>query len=118
MMNEAAACARLGRIGPRWYENTMTASSSQLALFESDPTPERGQEANARQRMRAMIDRLRDASVPPWRDEMGAILDEGAFQRAMRMVPAQETQALRAEFDVHMERLYEAWLDLGHPQAE
>ena len=41
---------------------------------------------------------------------MGAILDDGAFQRAMRLVPAEEAQALWGEFDAQMERLYAVWL--------
>ncbi len=61
--------------------------------------------------MRAMIDRLAAAATPPWQDHIGAILDDGAFQRAMRLVPDEEAQALRAEFDPHMQRLYSLWLD-------
>ncbi len=56
-----------------------------------------------------MIARLKAASMPPWKDQMGAILDDGAFQRAMRLIPADEAQALWAEFDTHMERLQAAW---------
>jgi len=57
-------------------------------------------------RMRAMIDRLKAASVPYWRDEAAVILDDGAFQRAMRLVPPEEAQALWADFDKEMQRLY------------
>ena len=56
--------------------------------------------------MRAMIDRLKAASVPYWRDEAAVILDDGAFQRAMRLVPPEEAQALWADFDKEMQRLY------------
>ena len=53
-----------------------------------------------------MIDRLKAASVPYWRDEAAVILDDGAFQRAMRLVPPEEAQALWADFDKEMQRLY------------
>ena len=60
--------------------------------------------------MREMIDRLNAASVPPWKDQMGVILDDGAFRRAMRLVPTEEAQALWAEFDAHVERLCAIWV--------
>lgn len=56
-----------------------------------------------------MIDRLSATDVPPWTDQMGVILDDGAFQRAMRLVPELEARALWAEFDAQMERLYAIW---------
>jgi hypothetical protein len=34
----------------------------------------------------------------------------GAFQRAMRLVPPEEAQALWADFDAQMERLYAVWV--------
>ncbi len=34
---------------------------------------------------------------------------DGAFQRAMRLVPPEEAQALWGEFDAHMERVYAVW---------
>ncbi len=95
----------------------MSSVSSQLGLFEPDRTTDRGQEAQARTRMHAMIGRLKAASAPPWRDQMGAILDDGAFKRAMRLVPAEEAQTLWAEFDAQMERLYSIWLRSDPPEA-
>lgn len=59
--------------------------------------------------MQDMIERLRAASLPYWRDEAAVILDDGAFQRAMRLVPPEEAQSLWAEFDAQMERLYAIW---------
>ncbi len=53
-----------------------------------------------------MIDRLVGESVPPWKDQMGIILDDGAFQRAMQHVAMDEAKVLWAEFDAQMERLY------------
>jgi hypothetical protein len=44
--------------------------------------------------MRAIIDRLRVAATPPWTDEMGVILQDGAFKRLMRQVPADEAVTL------------------------
>lgn len=42
---------------------------------------------------------------------MSAILQDGAFQRAMRLVPTEEAQALWVEFDAQMDRLYSIWLE-------
>ncbi len=59
--------------------------------------------------MRQTIERLASADAPPWKDRMGAILEDGAFQRAMRLVPADEARALRGQFDAEMDRLCAAW---------
>lgn len=87
----------------------MNVVSRQPALFDTDQGSGEAQAGSARVRMREMIDRLSATAVPPWKDQMGVILDDGAFQRAMRLVPAHEAQALWAEFDAHMERLYAIW---------
>src|SRR5947208_12872331 len=65
--------------------------------LHSFPT-RRSSDLAARTRMREMIERLKATSVPGWRDEAAVILDDGAFQRAMRLVPRDEGQALWAEF--------------------
>lgn len=65
-----------------------------------------------------MIERLKATSVPNWRDEAGVILDDGAFQRAMRLVPREEAQALWADFDAQMERLYAIWAGAGASPSE
>lgn len=96
----------------------MSATSAQPGLFDSHRVADQGQAAAARARMRAMIERLQATDVPPWADHMGAILDDGAFQRAMRLVEAEEAQTLWAEFDAHMERLYAIWLEANPPQDE
>ena len=80
------------------------ASAQQPGLFDA-PSPAGVQAEAARARMRGMIERLRGCDAPPWTDQMGVILDDGAFQRAMRLVPDAEARALWAEFDAHMERL-------------
>ena len=82
---------------------------SQLSLFDTDRNADAQQTVAARERMRGMIDRLKAASVPWWQKEMEVIFDEGAFQRAVRLVPPEEAQALRVEFDAEMERLYAIW---------
>ncbi len=82
------------------------SAASQPSLFDADRIVDDRQAASARLRMRAMIDRLKAASVPYWRDEAAVILDDGAFQRAMRLVPPEEAQALWADFDKEMQRLY------------
>ena len=66
---------------------------------------DRGEAGFALARMRGMIERLGGLAVAPWADAMGAILEDGAFQRAMRLVPAGEAQALWVAFDAEMERL-------------
>jgi len=84
-------------------------AASQRSLFDAGQIVDDQQAEAARMRMRAMIDRLKATSVPYWRDESAVILDDGAFQRAMRLVPREEAQALWAEFDAQMERLYAIW---------
>lgn len=91
----------------------MSAASRQPGLFDPAPETDPEQEASARARMRAMIERLRAADMAPWKDEMGVILDDGAFQRAMRLVPEAEARALWVEFDAQMERLYAIWAASG-----
>ena len=82
---------------------------SQPSLFDADSPADQQQAVSARLRMREMIERLQAASVPYWRDETGVILDDGAFQRAMRLVPPHEAKGLWADFDKEMQRLYEIW---------
>jgi hypothetical protein len=84
-------------------------AASQPGLFDVDRIVDDRQATAARTRMREMIERLKATSVPYWRDEAGVILDDGAFQRAMRLVPREEAQALWADFDAQMERLYAIW---------
>ena len=84
-------------------------AASQPSLFDVDRIVDDQQATTARTRMREMIERLRATSVPYWRDEAGVILDDGAFQRAMRLVPREEAQAFWADFDAQMERLYAIW---------
>lgn len=84
-------------------------AASQPSLFDVDPIVDDRQAESARIRMLGMIERLKAATVPYWRDESAVILDDGAFQRAMRLVPREEAQALWADFDSQMERLYAIW---------
>ena len=89
-------------------------TASQSSLFDAGGFVDDQEAASARTRMRAMIDRLKATSVPYWRDQMAVILDDGAFQRAMRLDPTEEAQALWVEFDAHTERLYAIWA-ASHP---
>lgn len=84
-------------------------AARQPTLFEVDRVADDQQAVAARLRMREMIERLKATSVPYWRDEAAVILDDGAFQRAMRLVPHEEAQVLWADFDTQMERLYAIW---------
>jgi hypothetical protein len=84
-------------------------AASQPSLFDANQLVDDQQAASARSRMQKMIDRLKATSEPYWRDEAGVILDDGAFQRAMRLVPREEAVALWADFNAQMERLYAIW---------
>jgi hypothetical protein len=84
-------------------------AASQPSLFDAEQIVDDQQTVSARMRMLEMIERLKATSVPYWRDQTGVILDDGAFQRAMRLVPREEAQALWADFDAQMERLYAIW---------
>jgi hypothetical protein len=84
-------------------------AASQPSLFDAEQIVDDQQAASARTRMRTMIERLTATSVPYWRDQTAVILDDGAFQRAMRLVPPEEAQVLWAEFDKEMQRLYAIW---------
>lgn len=95
----------------------MMASPAQPGLFDSPKFADDAEAASARTRMREMIDRLRTAGTPPWKDEMAVILEDGSFKRAMRLVPEQEARALWAEFDALKERLYATWVE-SRPSTE
>ena len=84
-------------------------AANQPSLFDAGGFVDDQQTASARTRMREMIDRLKATSVPYWRDEAAVILDDGTFQRAMRLVPREGGQTLWVEFDAQMERLYTIW---------
>ena len=87
----------------------MNAVSTQPGLFDDSALTQSAERAAARARMREAIDALRAAAAPPWTDEMGVILRDGAFQRAMRLMPEDEAQALWADYNAEMERLYAIW---------
>jgi hypothetical protein len=95
----------------------MSQSSRQPGLFDTDRSIDRVETVAARARMREMIERLRSATVPPWTEQTGVFLLDGAFKRAMPLVPAEEAEALWVEFDRHMERLYAVWAK-GQPAPE
>jgi hypothetical protein len=90
------------------------SAANQPSLFDAESPIDDRQAASAR--MRGMIARLQAAPVPYWRDETSVILDGGAFQRAMRLVPEQEAPALWAGFDREMQRLYAVWAE-ARPSA-
>ena len=85
------------------------ASMAQTNLFDAADLVQAPEVAAARGRMRGMIEALRGECVPPWTDEMGVILRDGAFRRAMHSVPDDEAQSLWRKFDAEMERLYAIW---------
>ncbi len=93
-------------------------AASQPSLFDAAGLVDDRQAAFGRTRMREMIERLKAASEPWWKDEMAVILDDGAFQRAMRLVPADEAQRLWAEFDAEMERVYAIWAASGSANSQ
>lgn len=94
-------------------------TASQSSLFDVGGFIDNREAEAARTRMRGMIERLKATSVPWWRDDAAVILDDGAFRRAMRLVPHDEAQALWTEFDAQMERVYAIWAAarMSHPEA-
>jgi hypothetical protein len=84
--------------------------ASQPDLFDVISLVEEPETAFARARMLEMIAQLKAATEPHWQDEMDVILDDGAFKRAMRLVPVEEAQTLWADFDAQTERLYAVWV--------
>ncbi len=93
----------------------MVAFSTQPGLFDDGALTQSGEREAARVRMLETIDALLAAAVPPWTDEMGVILRDGAFQRAMRLVPEDEAQALWTAYNAEMERLYAIWAAAAPP---
>jgi hypothetical protein len=89
----------------------MKTVSGQAGLFDVGPVVDPAEAAHARARMRAMIDRLRSGVMPGWKDQMGPILDDGAFKRAMASVPMAEAEALWAEYDALMDGAYAVWAE-------
>lgn len=87
----------------------MNTLSRQPGLFDAEPDIDHAETKLARARMRQMIELLSAASAPPWTDEAGVMLHDGAFKRAMRLVGPDEAEALWTEFDAQMERLYAIW---------
>jgi hypothetical protein len=87
----------------------MDAHTHQLGLFDDGAVVDATQAALARAGMRATIARLTQTVAPPWKDQTGVILEDGAFRRAMRLVPAAEGEALWADYDAQMERLCAEW---------
>lgn len=67
--------------------------------------------------MQDMIARLRATSLPPWKDEAAVILDDGAFQRAMRLIPEREAQSLWGAYNEEVDRLYQIWAAGRRPAA-
>ena len=63
----------------------------------------------ARLRMCVLIGKLAKATTPPWQSETEIIRDEGGFQRAMRLIPAEESRELWGRYDQEMDRLYDMW---------
>ena len=95
----------------------MKVPVAQPGLLDFDAPADEARAGAGRARMREMIDRLRATDVPPWKNQMAIILDDGAFQRAMRLVSVEEAQALWSEFDAHMERLNAIWIE-ANPAGE
>lgn len=76
--------------------------------LDDAPTPDTAPNA-ARIRMCTLIGKLAKATTPPWQSETEIILDEGGFQRAMRLIPADESRELWDRYDQEMDRLYTMW---------
>lgn len=95
----------------------MKVAVARPRIFDFDALADKVWAESEHARAREMINRLRATSVPPWKNQMAIILDDGAFQRAMRLVPVEEAQALWGEFDAHIKRLNAIWVE-ANPARE
>jgi hypothetical protein len=85
------------------------ARSAQLDLFAASAGANSAEAEAALARMRGMVECLRAATEPPWKDYMASLLECGAFQRAMHLVPAEQAQPLWLAFDSDVRRLWAVW---------
>ncbi len=86
----------------------MQTTDCQQTRVDEAPAPDMAPNA-ARYRMCALIGKLAKATTPPWQSETEIIRDEGGFQRAMRLIPAEESRELWHRYDQQMDRLYDMW---------
>jgi hypothetical protein len=85
-------------------------STIQPDLFGA-PSPEREQPSEeilaiVRRRLHAALDLVRGAGTMPWTDMLDIICEDNAFRFGKDLLPPAEGAALRAAFDVEMDRLY------------
>lgn len=59
-----------------------------------------------RAQLRATLELVKSAEVLPWTDQLEAIHADNAFRYGKDALPPSEAQALWAEFDAEMNRLY------------
>ena len=86
-------------------------SSQQDDLFgtpEPPPPPPPSPEivAMVRARLLASLDSVKAAPPMPWKDMLGCINIDNDFRHGRKYLPKEEGDALWAEFDVEMDRLY------------
>jgi hypothetical protein len=59
-----------------------------------------------RRRLHATLALVKAAEAMPWSDQLAIIREDNAFRFGKEVLPAAEGEALWAEFDVEMNRLY------------
>lgn len=62
--------------------------------------------ALVRQRLHASLALVKAADAMPWDDQLAIIPEDNAFRYGKGLLPKAEGDALWAEFDVEMDRLY------------
>ena len=62
--------------------------------------------AMVRARLHAALALVRGAAAMPWGDLLSVIREDNAFRSGKAMLPPEEGEALWAEFDAEMDRLY------------
>jgi len=101
--------------GPRWTgpagpDSYDAMSQIQGDLFEAAPAGNDRQQEEIvgliRARLRATLVLVKSAKTMPWNDQLEIIREDNAFRYGARHLPPAEGEALWAEFDAEMERLY------------
>ena len=84
--------------------------SGQADLFETSPRageqPSEEVVAIVRARLHAALALVKAAKTMPWTDQLSIIREDNAFRFGKDVLPAAEGDALWAEFDIEMDRLY------------
>jgi hypothetical protein len=108
------AAETLGRAGVMRYPAAMR--TDQPDLFASTTAPNRAAVdapeeyiEGIRRELLATLALVEAASTFPWKDEMAVLLADRRFLSMVNWLPQAEADALRARFNIEMDRLYAAF---------